>query len=212
MFDRGSMRRRRDGRSVDFGISPRDHRGWICHHKKPPGVKFHQKRTSGLGDYRSWAPSCGVSPRRYRPARSVTCAVSGPEKRGVSETLCTPGVALGGMFCRLYRGKAIFFPPWAGRARPWARVTPRRATPHGATRRRWAGGLATAAGGRVGRPPPPATPAGRRPPAGRTPASSGRPPASSGRPPASSDVPNGLENLPRRAHWPRKLAPASPLA
>jgi len=167
------MRRRRDGRSVDFGISPRDHRGWICHHKKPPGVKFHQKRTSGLGDYRSWAPSCGVSPRRYRPARSVTCAVSGPEKRGVSETLCTPGVALGGMFCRLYRGKALLSPHGRRGAPMGAPVTPRRAAPCPAARhhpppvggwaghrRRWPGGPATTAGH------PRRPPATRRPDSG----------------------------------------------
>ena len=189
------MRRRRDGRSVDFGISPRDHRGWICHHKKPQGAKFHQKRTSGLGDYRSWAPSCGVSPRRYRPARSVTCAVSGPEKRGVSETLCTPGVALGGMFCRLYRGKAIFFPPWAARARPCARAS-RRAVP-----RRTA---PPAAGGRVGWPPPQVAGwAGhhRRPP----------PPAAGHRPAGLRRAPAGLRRAPaglRRAPAGLRRAPA----
>ena len=132
--------------------------------------------------------ACGACARSARPAARPTRTVPWPRKRGVSETLCTPGVAWARMFCRLYRGEALLSPhgrpcPRAAGAR--AGVAERGVPRPGRAPPPAAGGRVVPATGRparpaTGRPPRPAT--GRPPPdhpaiAGHRRRSTGRPPA-----------------------------------
>ena len=126
---------------------------------------------------RRWVWACGACARSARPAARPTRTVPWPRKRGVSETLCTPGVAWARMFCRLYRGEALLSP----HGRPCPRAAGARAgvAERGVPRPGRAPPLA--AGGRVvpatGRPARPATGRPARPATGRPPADRpGRPP------------------------------------